>query len=368
MGPFFADADKPQPIVQLGKDGDKGVAHLSDILVSAGDVLPGAVLMQINMAGTNPGDVGLWNVVLRVGGSNDTLVNTKCSGTDLSACKAAFALMQITKNASAYLEDVWGWVADHGLDPHLNPTTTPQNIAVARGALIESTTATWLVGTSFEHCVLYQYALSRAENVYIALQQTESPYWQGTKTPLRAPAPWKLEASYGDPSFDHCAAGDDQCRRAWAHYSSDSSNVVIHGSALWVFYNGMLEGAGPDGHCAATGEVCQTNMVGIAGASSTFWYSLATKSVGNMVYDMSGSGLNRTVQREHRGSWGGVVAAYLRWTEEKQQKTSGGPTNGDGNSGKVGENEKKEDGGESIKSPGWAVVSTALALVLLHAL
>ncbi|KAK1754506.1 glucan 1,3-beta-glucosidase [Echria macrotheca] len=372
FGPLFGDADKPQPIVRIGNAGDKGVAQLSDMLVSVGDVLPGAVLVEINMAGNKPGDVGLWNVVLRVGGSNDTLVNTKCNGNDMAACKAAFALLHVTVNASAYLEDVWGWVADHGLDPHLNPDTTPQNIAVGRGALIESTAATWLVGTAFEHCVLYQYSLHKAANIFIALQQTESPYWQGIGTPLRAPAPWTPEPAYADPDFGHCSAEDDQCRRAWAQYSVDSRNVVIHGSAMWTFFNRMMTGEGPDGACLSSEGVCQTNMIDIEGAKSTFWYSISTNAAGSMVYDMTGGGLNVTLQRDNKGSWGGALAAYLRDTEDGDELGIGkdGPGNGcdclkGGGDGQDGDGKNKPNGVARTILSEWGWVTAFLVMILV---
>lgn len=147
--------------------------------------------------------------------------------------------------------------SDHALDPGL----PVQNIAVGRGALIQSTKPTWLVGTAFEHSVLYQYNLHRASNVYIGLQQTENPYWQGAGTPERAPAPWtsvtvppyphpgvalckprltrvivSVNPAFGDPDFSNCAAqlasANDQCYRAWAVTSVNSSNIVTHGSAM----------------------------------------------------------------------------------------------------------------------------------------
>jgi len=378
LGSHFTDASHPQSIVRLGNPGEKGVAQLSDMLISVGDVLPGAVLLEINMAAPQPGDVGLWNTVLRVGGSNDTLVNTKCSAPDPGACKAAFALLHITNTGSAYLEGVWGWVADHGLDPHLNPSTNPQNIAVGRGALIESTASVWLVGTSFEHCVMYQYSLHNASNVYVALQQTESPYWQGVGSPYSAPAPWDVNPAYGDPTFSHCAAGDAQCRRAWAQYMLSSKNVTIHGSALWVFFNSMRDGLLGDANCAATGEVCQRNLVGIDDASSTFWYGLATKAVDNIVWDRGaseeggrGGNVTLTTQRGNKGAWGGVVAAYLRDVgERKKKKMEGDNGGGSGDEGREsdakgspdgddGQDEGKADAG-CLLAPGWSLLIAGL--------
>lgn len=66
----------------------------------------------------------LWDSHFRVGGGEGTnlqqadcltaqsVVNTKCM--------AASLLLHITRDASAYFENVWAWVADHDLDNPLN--------------------------------------------------------------------------------------------------------------------------------------------------------------------------------------------------------------------------------------------------------
>ncbi|KAH8893181.1 pectin lyase-like protein [Thozetella sp. PMI_491] len=322
VGNRFANADSPVPIVQVGKPGEKGVAQISDMLFSTAEILPGAVIVQVNMAGDKPGDVGFWNCVIRVGGSVDSLVTNHCDAEDPSSCKAAFALLHVTKTGSAYIEDMWGWVADHALDPHL----PQQNIAVGRGALIESTGPTWLVGTAFEHCVLYQYSLNLAQNVYIGMQQTEGPYWQGTGTPLRAPAPWNVNTAYGDPTFSNCDAqgqsGNDQCYRAWAHYMVNSTDVVIHGSGMWVFYNKMNDNKLRDPMCEETNGICQLNMAYVSGGNTSFWYSLSSKSTTNIVYDGTSGAV--AAQESNQGSWGGVIAAYLRHSGDPSSENGAG--------------------------------------------
>jgi glucan 1,3-beta-glucosidase len=74
--------------------------------------------------------------------------------------------------------------------------------------LVEATKATWLVGTAFEHNTLYQYNLNNAQNVYIGMQQSETPYWQGSGSPSLAPAPWTATGS--DPTFSNCGTSDSQ--------------------------------------------------------------------------------------------------------------------------------------------------------------
>lgn len=108
-GSLFADAENPQPVVRVGNPGDKGVAQLTDMFVSVAEVSPGAILVEVNMAAKNPGDVGFWNCVFRVGGTADTAVN--CPDPDPVQCKAAFALLHVTETGSGYFDNIWGWVA-----------------------------------------------------------------------------------------------------------------------------------------------------------------------------------------------------------------------------------------------------------------
>ncbi|KAK6217374.1 exo-beta-1 [Colletotrichum tabaci] len=312
IGSRWWNPDDPQPILKVGNPGETGVAQITDITVEVGDVLQGATLVQVNMAGSKPGDVGIWSSVFRVGGTRHSITNTNCVGGNPAACKAAFALIHVTSTASAYLENVWGWVADHSLDTFGGA----QNIAVGRGALIESTKPTWLVGTSFEHCVLYQYNLHNAQNVYISLEQTESAYWQGQGTPLRAPSPWTVKPAYGDPDFSNCAAqgqgNSDHCFRSWGHYMTGSSKIVIHGSALWAFFNGMNDNQWHNPQCENTGGICMTNQAFADSAKSTYWFGLSTKSTTILLYDKTGGAVWEVYARDNPGSWGGVVAAYLR--------------------------------------------------------
>ncbi|KAK3373537.1 pectate lyase superfamily protein-domain-containing protein [Lasiosphaeria ovina] len=325
-GANFSDGDNPRPIIRVGQPGDRGVAQLTDFLVTVADVLPGAVAVQVNMAGATPGDVGLWNCVVRVGGALDSLVGStdKCAGPDPASCKAAFALLHVGRTASAYFEGFWGWVADHNLD---DPSTA-QNIAVGRGVLVESSPGpVWLVGTSFEHTTLYQYGFHNSANVLAAGLQTEPPYWQGANTPQRAPAPFSPFPSSSpspspwtnDPTFANCAAqnarDNAQCFRAWALHALNTSTTTVHGAAMWAFFNGMADNGWRDAACAATAGVCQLNAayVGGLGSKDLYWFSLATKATANVVYDDAGGGAGvATAQDANRGAWGGLVAAYLR--------------------------------------------------------
>jgi hypothetical protein len=109
-------------------------------------------------------------------------------------CKAAFTMIHVTSSAQPYIDNKWGWTADHSLDGGPN-----QNIATGRRVLIKSTKGAWLVGTASEYNTLYQYNLNKAQNVYIGMQQTETACWQGYGTPEQAPKPWSSISSIGDP-------------------------------------------------------------------------------------------------------------------------------------------------------------------------
>jgi glucan 1,3-beta-glucosidase len=195
IGSNFYNPNSPVPIVRVGNSGDVGVAEITDMLFTVADVLQGATILEVNMAGNNPGDVSFHNSHIRVGGAADSKVNSNCGNADTSDCKATFAMIHITSSAQAYIENMWGWTADHSLDGGPN-----QNIATGRGMLIESTKGAWLVGTAFEHNTLYQYNLNKAQNVYIGMQQTETAYWQGYGTPEQAPNPWSPVSTIGDPT------------------------------------------------------------------------------------------------------------------------------------------------------------------------
>lgn len=77
----------------------------------------------------------------------------KKSGAVNPDCKAASMLLHLKPKSTAYLENVWAWVADHDLDKSDRPQI---DVYVGRSMLIHSKKA-WLRGTSSEHCALYQY-------------------------------------------------------------------------------------------------------------------------------------------------------------------------------------------------------------------
>lgn len=270
---------------------------------SVADIAPGAIIVQVNMAGAQ-GDVGIWNSHILVGGTADTNVNTACDGPDTSDCLAAFAMLHLTASSSCYIDNMWGWTADHSLERGGH-----QNIATGRGALIEATQGTWLTGTAFEHNTLYNYNLHNAQNVYAGMQQSETAYWQGVGSRQNAPGPWTPQSRYGDPDFSWCAATDQSCRMGLAQNILGGANLHLYASAFWTFFHGEVSTCY---NCAATvcGPNCITHQARVTGApTGLWWYGLNTRNADVMVLDGSGD----PSQLNHPGGWtpGGVVAAYL---------------------------------------------------------
>lgn len=200
--------------------------------------------------------------------------------------------MHLTNTSSAYIDNMWGWTADHDLDGE-----HPQTISTARGLLVEATKGTWLIGTGFEHHTLYQYNFAGAQNVFSALQQSETPYWQGRGNAL-APAPWASDLIPSDPDFSNCAPDDATCRMAFFELFKNSSNLYLYGGCLWVFFNDN----------SACGTACQQNAIRNVDSSEVYLYSTNTRGVANMILDET-----KVIARQNAnaGGWGGVIAAYL---------------------------------------------------------
>ncbi|KAG6121657.1 hypothetical protein E4U13_004111 [Claviceps humidiphila] len=233
-GKFFKNDAKPQPVVQIGKPGDVGIAQIQDMRFTVADVLPGAIIVQFQAAGTKPGDVALWNSFITVGGTRGATALTDSCKDASKPCMAAFIGLHFAKDSSAYVENVWNWVADHiaeGFDGG-------SSIAAKGGALVESTKGTWLHALGSEHWWLYQLNLRAASNVVVTLLQSETNYEQGDNAKQSPPAPWTADVNgWGDPDFSWC--GDDKrCRMGPANYIQGGSDIIFYGSASWVFFSG----------------------------------------------------------------------------------------------------------------------------------
>ena len=122
----------------------------------------------------------MWDVHFRIGGTAGTqLQSDTCAKTPKQKtapdpnCIGAYMLLHVTSTGTPYIENNWGWVSDHDLDLSDHNQI---NIYVARGLLVESRKAIWLYGTSYEHCVRYNYQIANAKNVYMSVIQSETAY------------------------------------------------------------------------------------------------------------------------------------------------------------------------------------------------
>jgi len=270
-GSAFQDVNNPRPMIQVGVPGDRGIAQMSSMLFSTYGPQPGAKLLEWNMAGNNNGDCGMWDTHFRVGGAIGTNIEaTNCPASDgssdpVNVCTGAWGLMHITATGSVYMENVWGWTADHDIDEG------PQiNVYNGRGLLVQSQGPVWMYGTAMEHNVYYQYNLVGANNIYMGVIQTETPYYQpSAKTPFAPNSPT-------DPSFCN---NDSRCNMAYALVINGSSNVWTYGAGLYSFFNVWGQS------CLQTsgGPSCQLNLVSITNSKQIYTYALSTYGSVNML-------------------------------------------------------------------------------------
>nr|QZS37377.1 C016B protein [Hypoxylon sp. CO27-5] len=286
-GTFFNNINAPQVVVQIGNAGDSGTVEWSDMIVSTQGAQAGAILIRWNIASPAGSPSGMWDVHTRIGGttgSNLSLANcpsTPSSTTVNNNCVAGYISMHVSKTAARlYMENVWLWVADHDVD---DKSLTQIKVYAGRGLLVESTVGTlWLVGTSIEHHVRYQYQFSKTQNIFAGQIQTETPYHQPNPG---ARQPFPLNTTIDDPNFDIlCPQGSSPatCSEAWGLRVSASKSVLIYGAGLYSFFNNFSTA------CSAKGasSLCQTGIVQYDSASTkSFWiYGLNTVGAYGMVY------------------------------------------------------------------------------------
>lgn len=228
FGPAFRDESKPTPIVRIGVPGAVGTAVVQDMRFTVGEALPGAIILQVNMAGHQPGDVAVFNSLITVGGTRDTQLS--CSSE--VNCKAAYLGLHLSTTSSAYIDNFWSWLADHASDSSAVQTRT----AGKGGIFIEATKGTWLAGVASEHWWLYQFSFSRAKNIFMSLIQSETNYNQGTNAAVTPPAPFTARPK--DPAFAWCHAGDSNCPMGAAQFYDGGDSIFQYGAASWNFFGG----------------------------------------------------------------------------------------------------------------------------------
>ncbi|KAJ1568891.1 hypothetical protein HK405_012522 [Cladochytrium tenue] len=211
-----------------------------------------------------------------------TTSTTKTSTTTTSvtatsspiSCGGAFLGLQITSAASAYLENVWVWTADHELD---RSDHSQVSIYTGRGMLVQSSSASgavWMYGTAVEHNQLYNYQLSGARNVFMGLIQTETPYYQATPVATTPFVPGLAGSSWNDPTFSTCTTS--ACEKAWGLRIVNSQDVLVYGAGLYSFFDDYTQ------TCIAS-NTCQTNIASVENSTRVNLFALTTIGTTNLV-------------------------------------------------------------------------------------
>nr|BAE20245.1 exo-beta-1,3-glucanase [Lentinula edodes]BAE44303.1 exo-beta-1,3-glucanase [Lentinula edodes] len=261
-GAAFQDINNPKPVVQVGAANSQGIMEISDIIFSTVGPTPGAIVVEWNVkqpAGQN-GGAGMWDSHIRLGGAAGTnLESAQCpsSGTGgTAACFASFLALYLTAGSTAYLEGTWVWLADHDLD---GDGVSQLELFSGRGILSESAGPVWMIGTASEHHALYQYSLVNAQNHYMGLIQTETPYYQPSPA---VPSPFSLNSAFNDPTIFGGSS-------AWALHVTSSSNILVFGAGLYSFFQSF-------GQDCLDSNNCQSQILNVDSTSSINLYSVTT--------------------------------------------------------------------------------------------
>ncbi|KAF3481752.1 LysM domain-containing protein [Arthroderma uncinatum] len=301
-GPQFSNETSPKVAIEVGKAGDKGIIEIQDMMFTVSGPTAGVVLMEWNVQEISQGSAAMWDSHFRVGGAvGSNLQKKECpklTGKVNDSCKAASLLLHLTSQSSAYLENLWAWVADHDLDM---VSQDQIDIYSARGVLIESKGPTWLYATASEHSVLYQYQISNAKNLLLSMIQTESPYFQPVP---KAPSPFTTGLFPNDPLFKDCEASSKTCASSWALRVIDSASVYFLGAGLYSWFSDYKQ------DCVEK-ENCQDRGVEIEESVDIWFFNLVTKSIIEMV---TPTGIRPTYAAENKN---GYTSSLLAWVRDK---------------------------------------------------
>jgi hypothetical protein len=278
--------------VQIGNPGDVGTAHIQDIRFTIGQRLPGAILLQVHLAGSSPGAVSISNSLLTIGGLPDTEIS--CSSNS-APCRAAYLGLHLASTSSAYIDNFWAWVADHASDG----SSGGVHMAAKGGVLIEATKGTWLAGLGAEHFWLYQVAFNSARNVFVSLLQSESNYQQGNGADTQLPGPYtSASLTSSDPDFSWCSADGKggSCYKSVAQWFSknQSGGIREYAAGSWNF-----EQFG--------GDQDYMNVMASVPSDSDF-YGLTAHDTTKVMRLPDGSSFGDS--QHYGGSWGNLVADY----------------------------------------------------------
>ncbi|KAF6765075.1 glycoside hydrolase family 55 protein [Ephemerocybe angulata] len=292
-GPAYSEMDFPRPVVRVGAKGSQGIVEISDIIFTTIGPAPGAIVIEWNIrepAGQQ-GSAGMWDTHIRLGGAAGTnLQYPQCPtrGGTVANCMAAYLALHLTEGSSAYLEGSWIWLADHDLD---GSSEAQISVYAGRGILSESKGPVWMIGTA-EHFVLYQYRLVNAENHYLGLIQTESPYFQPSPP---APAPFEITKAYKDPSFP------SDVKSAWGLSVENSRDIIVFGAGLYSFFNNYSQACISKRNCQAKimdiDSSSKISVFSLSTVASTFQVSLDGKGVVDQGDNLNGFASTVTLWR-----------------------------------------------------------------------
>ncbi|KAK7023972.1 pectate lyase superfamily protein-domain-containing protein [Favolaschia claudopus] len=252
-GATFQDVNSPKVVVQVGAPGSSGLLEITDIMFSTIGPAPGAIVVEWNVKQETAGGAGMWDSHIRLGGSDGTGLQDNCPSNGsggIDNCFAAFLALHLTESSTAYLEGTWVWLADHNIDGNGDSQIS---LFSGRGILSESAGPVWMIGTGAEHHTLYQYRLVNAQNHYMGLIQTETPYYQPSPA---VPSPFTLNSAFKDPSFDGVNA-------AWGLSVQSSSNILVFGAGLYNFFAVLC--------LSLVTVLCVLKRLFSAAASDPFW-------------------------------------------------------------------------------------------------
>lgn len=122
---------------------------------------------------------------------------------------------------------------------------------------------------------MYQYKIRGANNLFLGMIQTESPYFQSSP-----PAPKPFDKSVGlftgDPRFSDCRSGTPGSCMAWGVMIEQSSNVLIYGAGLYSWFQKYSQ------RCLSQID-CQEKILYLSGDRNIYIYNLATVGSEDMV-------------------------------------------------------------------------------------
>ncbi|KAL4893184.1 pectate lyase superfamily protein-domain-containing protein [Aspergillus ambiguus] len=283
-GSNFGNPRNPRPMLRVGNTGDTGSVEMQDLIFTTLSATPGLILVEWNLRADSHGSAGMWDCHARLGGATGSdLMSANCPASSTSGngnpCKVGSLMMHLTESGSAYVENMWLWVADHDLDDldlsDNNNTMTQLSVYNARGFLVESQFPTWLYATASEHSVYYQYNFYKAKDVFAGMIQTETPYYQPVPLPPR-PFPDALGDLPSDLVIDCSDSSVAGCDAAWALIIRDSENIFIAGAGLYSWFQKYSQ-------TCVDSMNCQKNLIYMESNSNVTIQNLITIGSENML-------------------------------------------------------------------------------------